>query len=186
MVLITYEPTIKAEIRGRVVQNCFWLLTIHKQLSSIMELLFYNSADFDKIPDIASSSDGFHLSLLAMVGQTGNLTDDFKLVTTGPSDLQLTFTGDDFFPHAALHPYRFAISLDPEELVIPVNRIASPWFNLRDLVAAGQVTAIPVQADRDNSFQDDWQQHQKGSNPPGAAIRWIIGVEKDHGMALHL
>lgn len=151
-----------------------------------MELNFYVASDFEKVPDIPTSSSQLHLSLLAMVGQTGNLTDDFRLVITGPKEVQMEFLGDDFYPHAVLHPFRFVVSLEPEELVIPVNGVASPWFNLRDLVAAGQVAALPTQMNGEANFLASWSKHQGDASPPGAAVRWIVAVEKDNGMALHL
>ena len=66
-----------------------------------MDLDFYVASDFEKVPDIPTSSGQLHLSLLAMVGQTGNLTDDFRLVITGPKEVQMEFLGDDFYPHPA-------------------------------------------------------------------------------------
>ena len=151
-----------------------------------MDLHFFNASDYEKVPDLASSGRGLHLSLLAMVGQTGKLTDDFRLVITGPAEVQIDFQGDDFFPHAALHPYKFTVNLEPEELVIPVNQVASPWFNLREMVASGMVTAIANSQAEGRNFLEDWGKHQKDPNPPGAAVRWLVAIERDNSMALHL
>ena len=102
-----------------------------------MELDFYPASDFEKVPESAPDNVAPHLSLLAMVGRTGQLTEDFRLVVTGQKEILLEFTGDQLYPHAALQPNRFTVSLDPEELVLPVNRIAGPWINLREMVAKG-------------------------------------------------
>jgi len=150
-----------------------------------MDFDFYLSTDFEKLPE-ATASPTPHLNLMVMMGEDGQLTGDFRLALTGSQEFQLMFTGDDFYPHAALHPFRFIFTADPEEVVIPVNRTAGPWTDLRDLVSAGSAMALPNQADHATSFLEDWSQLSGAPSPPGAALRWAVAVEEDGGLALHL
>jgi len=152
-----------------------------------MDFDFYLATDFEKLPEAGATSATPHLNLLVMMGEDGQLSGDFRLAITGSREIQLTFAGDDFFPHAALHPFRFIFNIDPEELVIPVNRTTGPWTDLRDLVSAGTAVALASRADHGSSFLEDWSRHGgTATPPPGAAVRWAMVVEDGWNLALHL
>ena len=124
-----------------------------------------------------------HLNLLAKVGPQAQLVDDFRIALTGPKCVTVDFHGSDFFPHVALAAHRFEYQVDPDDLAFPVNRLATPWVDLLDLVNSGEVAAT---TDGTDEFAAKWMSHSSDANPPAAALRWLIAVEDDDSLALHL
>ena len=105
------------------------------------------------------------------------------MTLTGPRCVTVDFHGSDFFPHATLAPFQFEYQVDPDDLDFAVNRVSTPWVDLPDLVQEGTVVAT---TDGDIQFEAKWAAHSGDNNPPGAALRWLIAVEDDDSIALHL
>ena len=153
------------------------------RLSKMDEIVIREEAAFTEHPRAEHGIRKPHLNLLAKVGPQAQLVDDFRVALTGPKCVTVDFHGSDFFPHAALAPFQFEYQVDPDDLDFLVNRLSTPWKDLPDLVHSGDIVAT---TDGDDHFEVKWALHSGDSNPPGAALRWIVAVEDDDSIALHL
>jgi len=144
-----------------------------------LKLNVHPAGAFANEPDVPCSSKYPHVVLMVVAGPDGSLADDFRVALVGRQRLNAAFTSATVSIVPKLGSFTFHIDLPPEDICIPLNRLATLWRDPKALVQSGHATATPGRHAGDASFLHVLEKLGQVGEAGHIAVRWIVVVEDD-------